>query len=559
MPHKHFFKRTLRYKEIISIFIIFGFSDIVSQIPILKNFKPLYSLAQKYHGKPLTEYTRYQRIRMMLEELGATFVKFGQILSNRHDILDKKLIKELAKLQSEVKPFESEKVLEIIETEFGDKAENIFSYFDETPSASASISQMHKALLKSGESVAVKIKRPGIAEQINTDIEILFDIAKLIEKHVPSLAVSSPVSIVQAFKEQITKELSFTYEKNNVKRFYKYFENDKTICIPKVYDEYTSQNILTLEYIDGIKISEIKNVPNVDVKVVTDRLVNAMLYQIFEHNFFHADPHPGNLFVMQNNVVAFIDFGMVGLITPSIKKSLVEMISSIYSEDYNRFSHAIINLTKKKEISDFESFNNRIYELIQKYISMTLEDIKLEEAFYEVIDIVHKYNLELDPYLVIMLKTAVILEGVGRYLDKDFKVIERISPFIKKYMQDRMKPTSVLKQLKTFLFDTQTTIRLMPAQINEALNTVKKGSMKIQFEHKGLEGLATMLDSVANRLSYSIVLASIIISSGLIVHAKIPPFIFGDIPIIGMAGFLISAVMGFLLIATRFVRHFIKK
>lgn len=559
MPHKHFFKRTVRYKEIISIFIIFGFSDIISQIPILKNFKPLYSLAQKYHGKPLTEYTRYQRIRMMLEELGATFVKFGQILSNRHDILDKELIKELAKLQSEVKPFESEKVLEIIETELGDKAENIFSYFDETPSASASISQMHKAVLKSGESVAVKIKRPGIAEKVNTDVEILFDIAKLIEKHVPSLAVSSPISIVQAFKEQITKELSFAYEKNNIKRFYKYFENDKTVCIPKVYDEYTSQNILTLEYIDGIKISKIKNVPGVDVKVVTDRLVNAMLYQIFEHNFFHADPHPGNLFVIQNDVVAFIDFGMVGLITPSIKKSLVEMISAIYSEDYNRFSHAIINLTKKKEISDFESFNNKVYELIQKYISMTLEDIKLEEAFNEVIYIVHKYNLELDPYLVIMLKTAVILEGVGRYLDKDFKVIERISPFIKKYMQDRMKPTSVLKQLKTFFFDTQTTIRLMPAQINEALNTVKKGSMKIQFEHKGLEGLAAMLDSVANRLSYSIVLASIIISSGLIVHAKIPPFIFGDIPIIGMGGFLISAVMGFFLIATRIVRHFIKK
>ncbi len=556
MKNKNLFKRTVRYKEIISTCIVFGFSDIISQIPVLRNFRPLYFIAKKYEGKRLTDYTHAQRIRMLLEELGPTFIKFGQILSNRQDILEPSIIKELSLLQSNVKPFDGSIALEIIESSFGDKIDNIFSYFERESNASASISQMHRATLHDGTNVAVKIKRPNIEEKIKLDIAILFDIADLLQKYVPSISIFDPVNIIDAFKNQITNELDFSYEKNNIKRFNKFFKNDNTIHIPKVYDAYCSKEVLTLEFIDGTKISDIdKSAYNFNNDIILDRLTNAMFVQIFHHNFFHADPHPGNLFVEKDNIIAFIDFGMVGIITPNIKKSLSEMIYSIYTEDFTRFSYAIINMTKLKTVNNFESFNNKIYELIQKYIDLSLDEVNIEEIFSEILSLIHKYDLTLDPSISLMAKTAVILEGVGRQLDKNFKIVDKIKPLIKDYITEQFNAKSIVKQVKNMIYSTQDIIFNLPKKINNIMSMIQEGSIEIKFNHQGVEDLANAFDRAVNRLSYSIVLASIIISSALILHAKIPPFIFGDIPIIGMLGFIVSGIMGFVLLFTQLIRY----
>ncbi len=549
-------KKSGRYREIISTFIDFGFSDVVDQSPVLRKLHTVNAAVKKYNGRKLTEYTHNQRIRMLLEELGPTFIKFGQILSNRHDILSKDLIKELSLLQSNVPPFEPEIAKEIVERSLGDKTENLFEYFEYESKFSASISQMHRARLLDGTDVAVKIQRPDIEQTIKLDIEILFDIATQLQKHVNSVSIFNPVGIVEAFKHQIMNELDFAYEKSNLKRFAKFFEKDKTIHIPIVYDKYCTKEILTMEFIDAVKISEVNDEKyNFDNEIILDRLANATFQQIFHLNFFHADPHPGNVFVKDDNVVSYIDFGMIGMITPHIKKTLSEMVYSIYNEDYTRFAKAILGLTKLRTVENFSDFNNTVYEFIQKYINMSVDELNLEEVFNEIIAIINKYNLTLDADVSLMAKTAIILEGVCRKVNPNFVLMKKLRPLMKAYLKEQFSPKSILKQAQCTIFSFQDMITNLPKNVGNIMSMVEDGSLDIKFNHKGLDVVANALEHAVNRLSYSIVLAAILISSALIVHAKIRPFVFGDIPIIGLVGFLVSAVMAFILLITQFIRY----
>ncbi len=549
-------KKRARRREIISTIIDFGFSDVIDQAPMLRKFHTLNAAVKEYQGRKLTDYTHNQRIRMLLEQLGPTFIKFGQILSNRHDILSKELIQELSLLQSNVPPFEPEIAKEIVERSLGDTTENLFQYFEYESKFSASISQMHRAKLLDGTDVAVKIQRPGIEEIIKLDIEILLDIATQLQKYVSSISIFNPVGIVEAFRRQIINELDFGYEKSNLKRFGNFFEKDPTIHIPIIYDKYCTKEILTMEFIDAVKISEVNNEEyNLNNEIVLDRLANATFQQVFHLNFFHADPHPGNVFVKEGNVVSYIDFGMIGIITPNIKKSLSEMVYSIYNEDYTRFSKAILGLTKLKTVENFNDYNNTVYEFVQRYINMSVEDLNLEEVFNEIIAIINKYNLTLDADVSLMAKTAIILEGVCRKINPDFVLIKKLRPLMKNYLKEQFSPKSLFKQAQCTLFNIQDMVTNLPKNVNNIMSMVEDGSLDIKFTHKGLDILAYSLERAVNRLSYSIVLAAILISSALIVHAKIRPFVFGDIPIIGLVGFLVSAVMAFILLITQFVRY----
>lgn len=559
-----FLKKTKRYKEIISTFVAFGFSDVIDRSATLSQFRPLNMAVKEYRGRKLTDYSHNERIRMLLEALGPTFIKFGQILSNRHDILSKELIKELSLLQSNVAPFDPELAKEIVERSLGDKIENLFEYFEYESKFSASISQMHRARLIDGTEVAIKIQRPGIEETIKLDIEILFDIAAQVQKHSSTIAMFNPIGIVEAFRHQIMNELDFGYEKSNIKRFNKFFKDNQTIHIPIVYDKYSNKEILTMEYIDAIKISDINSSVNKDKygfssEIVLDRLTNAMFEQVFHLNFFHADPHPGNLFVAEGNILSFIDFGMVGVIKPNMKKTLSDMVYSIYNEDYTRFSKAILGLTNSKTVEDFDDFNNTVYGFIQKYINLSIEEINLEDAFNEIIAVINKYNLTLDGDITLMSKTAAILEGVCRKIEPNFVLMKKLRPLMKAYVRDQFRPKSILKQVQCSVYNLQDMITNLPKNLSSILAMVEDGTLEIKFNHKGIDEIANALDRAVNRLSYSIVLASMLISSALVVHAKIRPFVFGDIPIIGLVGFLLSAFMGFLLLFGHLIHYLRKK
>ncbi len=538
----------------------YGFKDIIAVTPILKLVKnPIQKFNVKYKGVDLRSYTRGQRIRMACEELGTTFVKLGQILSNRSDILPKDIIEELKKLQNNVKPFDEKEAVAIVEQELQKPINEAFQSFDTTPKASASISQVHIAVLKTGEKVAIKIKRPNIEENILNDIEIITWLSSILEKYNEEFALIRPEKLIKAFKNQLLQELDFNFEKNNTIKFQKFFKNNKNIKIAKIYEEYSTKNILTMEYIEGIKISDISpDDTKYDRKKLVSIGVDCVLEQIFKLGFFHADPHPGNLMALDNNVLCFLDFGMIGFIPPTSKEAFSSLIMSINNADYINLAKAVLDLCNHSEIQNMEDFNMAIFMLVNKYIDMPLENINIEDIFNELISIIREFRLMLSGNIMLLIKSLIVLEGVGRDLDKDLKLVEHIKPFAFKYVKEQLKPDNLLKQSRNLINDYFHVLKNVPSDLGEVISLMKKGNIRIQLEHKKLDTLANTLDSLGDRLSYSIVLASLIISSGLIIATKMPPLIHG-ISLVGLVGFLLSGIMGFIMIISRFIRKYVKK
>ncbi|WP_157150885.1 AarF/ABC1/UbiB kinase family protein [Brachyspira sp. SAP_772] len=549
-----------RTKEIVSVIMAYGFKDIIAVTPILKLVKnPIQKFNVKYKGVDLRSYTRGQRIRMACEELGTTFIKLGQILSNRSDILPKDIIDELKKLQNNVKPFDEKEAVAIVEQELQKPISEALESFDTTPKASASISQVHIAVLKTGEKVAIKVKRPNIEENILNDIEIITWLSSILEKYNEEFALIRPEKLIKAFKNQLLQELDFNFEKNNTIKFQKYFKNNKNIKIAKIYEEYSTKNILTMEYIEGIKISDISpDDTRYDKKKLVSIGVDCVLEQIFKLGFFHADPHPGNLMALDNNVLCFLDFGMIGFIPPTSKEAFSSLIMSINNADYINLSKAVLDLCDHSEIQNMEDFNMAIFMLINKYIDMPLENINIEDIFNELISIIREFRLMLSGNIMLLIKSLIVLEGVGRDLDKDLKLVEHIKPFAFKYVKEQLKPDNLLKQSRNVISDYFHVLKNVPSDLGEVINLMRKGNIRIQLEHKKLDTLANTLDSLGDRLSYSIVLASLIISSGLIIATKMPPLIHG-ISLVGLVGFLLSGIMGFIMIISRFIRKYVKK
>ena len=549
-----------RAREIISIIMAYGFRDIIAMTPILKIIKnPIDKINIKYKGVDLRNFSRGERIRMACEDLGTTFIKLGQILSNRNDILPKDITDELSKLQNHVKPFDEKEAINIIETELGKKIDEVFDSFDTKPKASASISQVHIGILKNGEKVAVKVKRPNIEENILEDIEVIIWLSNIIEKYNEEFALMQPQKLIAAFKSQLLQELDFNFEKNNTLKFARYFKDNKNIKIAKIYEEYSTKSILTMEYIDGVKISDISpDDERYDRKKLVSIGIDAVLEQIFMLGFFHADPHPGNLMALENNVLCFLDFGMIGFIPPNSKDAFSSLIMSISSADYLALSKSILDLCYHSEIKNIDEFNMAIFILVNKYIDMSLDNINIEDVFNELISIIRDFRLTLPSNIMLLMKSLIVLEGVARNLDKDVKLIEHIKPFAFRYVKEQIKPNNILKQAKKLIVDYSHILRELPADFGDLVSVMKKGSMKIQLEHKNLESLANTLDGLADRLSYSIVLASLIMASALIIASKMPPLFHGT-SIVGMIGFVISAIMGFIMIISRFIKKYVKK
>lgn len=548
------YSKIKRLREIASVFIAYGFSEIITITPIMSKFKlPLKKVIPKHLGKAINEYSRPERIRFVFEELGTTFIKFGQILSSRHDILPTDITRELKKLQDHVEPFSDSKAIAIIEKDFNCFLEEVFLDFECTPKASGSIAQVYKAKLVSGEYVAIKVKRPDIEAKIRVDMEIITWLSDVLENYIKEFELLNIKKLVEAFNSQLIKELDFSFEKNNISRFYRFFENNKNIKIPRVYKEYCSSNILCIEYIDAIKVSNIsEHSDTIDSKKVVATIADAMLRQVFDLGLFHADPHPGNILVYEDSRVCFIDFGMVGFITPSVKEAMSSIILSITSGNYKNMAKSILVLCDNSKIENFHEFETNVYIFISHYIDLPLSDIKIEEVFDEMISILREFNMSVSSQVMMLIKSLIVLEGIGSSLDKDFKVLDHLSIFAKKHFKNKLKPKTLYAQLKNMFIDSYSILKNVPTDIGELLSMMKKGNLSITLEHKGLNLLAHTLDKLADRLSFSIVLASLVISSALIVNAKIPP-LYNGVPIIGMIGFIFSGILGFIVLIGRIV------
>lgn len=533
-----------RYGRIVSVLIRYGFEDLLERLKA-RYHVPWQKKVFKKEIKGIKYLSTAERVRLAFEELGATFIKFGQVLSIRPDLLPAEFIKELSKLQDRVPSFSFQDVKEIIENQFGRPLNELFEYIDEEPVAAASLAQVHRAKTINGEEVAVKVQRPSIEEIIETDIRILKDLALLAEKHLPESKHYEPVRVVDEFARTIRKELDFIREGRNIDRFRKHFLYDETVYFPKVYWDLTSSKVLTTEYIRGIKISDIEKLveADLDCKTIAINGANLILKEIFECHFFHADPHPGNLFVLKNNVIAPVDFGMIGILDEEIAYQIGVIFTAVVQKDIDSIVEALLSIGITKETINRTAFRMELKDFLERYYEVPLKHLNLGKIINELMDIIRHYRLRLPPELILMARAIVLSEGVGTMLYPEFNIIEHAKPYAKKIMMSRYDPTKQFKEFSKTLSETIIFFKKLPSDLQEILTKVKKDDLGIRFEHRGLERLIRELDRSSNRLSFAVVIAALIIGSSIVFQTGAGPKLFGY-PLLGLAGFLLSSIFG---------------
>lgn len=533
-----------RYQEILRVFIKYGFDDIVNKTSIAKRMRIDKHLLSN-QGENLSALSSSVRLRMAFEELGATFIKLGQMLSLKSEFIPAEFASELSRLQDNVKNDEIEKIKSVLTKEYGKPINDVFLEFDETPIAAASIAQVHKAKLNSDEVVAVKILHPDISKKIEADLEILLNLAKTIETHFPESKPYQPVEIIKEFEKTIRKELNLGFEGYNIDTFRNYFQDDSTIKIPIVYWEYSTENILVTEFINGIKISELlKNeVSDIDPKQVTMNSANALIKQIFEIGIFHADPHPGNIFVLPGNIIAPIDFGNVGRIDDEMRNAFIEMIIGIVDQDPHRIARALINIGFIDDQTNLRSLKIDLMEFINHYYKVSLNRINLSKLIDEFMELLRTHQIKLPADLSLLIRTIAISEAVARELYPEFNFAEILVPFTKKTYLNKLNPFSNISSLIRTAEEGFELLKKIPDDLHSIFYKFRNDKFTITFKHHGIEEFGKKIDTSSNRLSFAIIIASLIIGSSIVMSLGKGNLLL-SYPFIGISGFAIASVLG---------------
>jgi len=545
-----------RYRQIISVLLKHGLGDFVGKLGLYRRL----GIAKRILAKtevtaPTPSLTRWQRLRIVLEELGPSFIKLGQLASTRPDMIPPEACAEFEKLQDTVPPFPMSQVRQIIEAELGQSLETLFQEFDEIPVASASIAQVHRAVLPDGTDLAVKVQHPNIRQTIEVDLEIMLHLAELMEKHFHNTHALDPVGLVREFSRVIKRELDFDIEAANIERFARNFESDKSIYVPKLYRNLSTGKVLTMEFVEGIKVSDLDALADADadLELIANRGADIILKQIFEHGFFHADPHPGNIFVLPDNVVCLLDFGMMGTLTGRHREYLASLIAGIVRRDEKQMTGALVGLSRSERPESVEGLEGDVADFIEQHLYRPLKDIRVGDLFGEFVRLLIRYNLRLPPAFYLLSKALATAEGNGQRLSPSFDLIKHMEPFAEKLMRERLSPRRLARDIYATSVDWQALLRDFPGDTKEIINQIKRGQARIQFEHKGLEPMLRRHDQISNRVVYGLVLSSLIVGSSLIVLSGVPPK-WQEIPIVGIIGFLAAAVMGFWLLIS-ILRH----
>ena len=542
---KRRYKNLNRLRQIVNILIKYGFDYFVKQLG-LTNLVSKSGKILKLKPSEIAQLPLPVRVRLALEELGPTFVKLGQILSTRPDLIPPDYIKELQKLQDKVPPFTYDQVEQIIKRELGADILKIFKSFEQKPFAAASLGQVHQAILEDGDKAVVKVQRPDIEKVIETDLDILFHLARLTEKHIPASRLYDPVGIVEEFTKAIRSELDYGTEGRNAERFKKNFEGNEIIYTPKIYWEFSSKRILTMELIQGIKINAIEELDETGYnrKKIAENVAKAFMKQILIDGFFHADPHPGNMLVMKDGIIGFMDFGMMGRLDEEMREKGIDLFIAVLERNPNKIINEMLNLgiTSQEEI-DTRSLKIDIKEMLEQYYDKPLKEIKLGELISQLVEISIKYHIKMPAEFALLGKSLITVEGIGSELDPDFNLAEIAKPYAKDIILERKSPQRLMVKLLNDLSELYNLIILIPRQLSKTLKKMEKGVFKLEFQHRGLENLINALDKAANRIAYSLILAAIIVGSSLIMQTNKGP-IFMGFPVIGVLGFLIAGVLG---------------
>lgn len=510
-----------RYKDIVVAFTRHGFGYIVKELGL----NDFHILPKRKKADPsVEEKTLGERIRLTLEELGPTFIKFGQVMSTRPDLFPPDVIKELEKLQAHVPAFSFETVQSIIEEELNQPMGDLFESFDEVPLAAASIGQVHRATLKTGESVAVKVQRPEISNKIDVDFEILSEMASLAQMRLDWAKQYQVKEVVEELKETLKLELDYTMEAHHMGRIGEQFANDPDVIIPEVFHDYTTKRVLVMDYIAGEKIRAIiDDHTKVDLKKkLADKIVNMTFKQVLIEGFFHADPHPGNLMVVDDRKMVLLDFGMVGQLTEEMKHQFAQLIIAMTKEDTPMMVNVLLDMGIAPESIDKRELTADVDRLMMKYYRQSLSDISLADAIRELFQIAYKHRIELSSDYTLLGKAMLTLEGTVEQLDPDLSMIEVAKPFGERLIRDQFRPKKIKDQLTDQALAFYELWRDLPKSIKLLKAVVSKGKVKVEIGMPDIDLLLRKMDRISNQVSFALILLAFsIIMVGLIVGAAI--------------------------------------
>ncbi len=544
----------VRYKEILAILVKYGYKDLLMKINSSENKDLDEVLKDKSAEAPesVNELSGAERFRLLLESLGTTFIKFGQILSTRNDILPEDYCAELKKLQDKVPPFPDEDAKAIIKEELGKSTDELFQSFSEKPVACASIAQVYKATLPNGEVVAIKIRRPNIEKKIQSDLAIMEDLSRLLEKYVQEARAIRPTALVKEFGRQLRQETNLLNEAANLERFNIQNQNEPRLKLVKLYRDLTTSHILTMEFVTGTKISNTEKLRslNLDLKTIAKNGTSIILSQIFDQGFYHGDPHPGNILVQDDGRLCFLDFGAMGKLTKEQRMLLAEALVAVVRRKDDELLRAVLKLSANgDDIKDAKELGRDISDFVDTYAYLPLNRIKIDEILNDLIKLLTKHGILLPPEISTLVKVLAMLDGTGLALDPEFQVMEEIKPFAQKLVLQKFDPARLASDMTHTSAELYRLLRDLPDEARDLIKTIKKAEIKLSLSSTNLKQVLRTFDKDANRLSYALIVSALLLASALLLHTHTPP-VWHEVSILGIVGLIASATMGlWLLIA----------
>lgn len=529
-----------RIRQIVAILGRYGLDEFIRRIRL--NSAPWFRQSKQAEAKSTqTAYlSTAQRFRLAFEELGPTFVKLGQILATRVDIFNAEWIEEFEQLQSNAQPIAFARIREQIEAQLGQPIEQIFQHIDMLPVGSASIAQVHRAILHDGSVVAVKIKRPDIEHTIHADLRILTHLAQLIESEITESRRYHPVQMVQYFARSLAKETDLSVELRYLQRFSAIYAENSQLLIPKVYNEWSNRQILVQEYIDAPLLKDIllNELDPEESHTLACRITDTLLDMILRQGFFHADPHPGNIFILPNGAVGLIDFGLVGHLSDTRRNEIIALIEALMNRDQFAMQYVLSNWAQG-ELPNEDLLGADIMEMLLNYEHTTMRNLRISQVINDITRIMRAHELTLPADLVMLFKTLITLEGVVKRLDGDFELLEHAKPIVENVLQQRFAPQKIWRKARSNGRILNRLLDDLPENLMRLNRRIQQGELNVNIDLKRLDHLNQHLDRVANRLTMALVTAALIVGSSIVLSSNAGPKIFG-LSLLGFLGYLLA-------------------
>ena len=534
-------KTISRFDEILKTFRKYGMDRFLGQTTRNK-ISPFRSEGD---NKELLKEDFPERLRLMFQELGTTFIKFGQLLASRPDLVGERISEELSQLHDDNPPISYEEIKKIVETELGGEIGDLFAEFSETALATASIAQVHEAKLNSGERVAVKVQKTNVEEIVETDLVIMRFIANESDRFDTGFKHLNLPAVIHEFDRSIHKEMDFDNELMNIRHLNDNFIYNDKIIVPTIYPDYSTEKVLTMEYVDGVKLSEVLagDDPKYNKVLLADRMVRAYFKQIFLDGFFHADPHPGNIFITEDNAICFIDFGMMGVLDEEFRHDLAELMIYFSDRNIDGLINQLIRMDILNEKTDINILKSDLNDLFSKYYGIELS--RFNGIIEDLLFLMEKYDVRLPNEFVLMARGLSMVESIGLRLDPDLDVVALLKPFARKLMVQRYNPIKMANNAKNSFFAFEHVLRGLPSLISKTMYKVEEGEVTVNIEVKHIS-------EITNQISLAIIIAALLVGSSLVMLIDAGPR-FLDMPVLGFVGFSISLVLGVFTVLKYFI------